>query len=153
LQQKLFDIWGVHVSVPTISCALLRCINLSRKGLTKAAAERNEEVRAAWEGMMSQYMDPDLFVALDESVVDDKTGQRMHGWSPIRMQCVRRMSFLHGVCYSILPALTTEGMIALEIVEGSITKERFLKFLHEQVVCNWLFTYFWMSISYAFYHL
>ena len=136
LQQKLFDIWDVHVSLPTISRTLLQHINLSRKGLTKAAAERNEEVQAAWEGMMSQYTDPDLFVALDESAVDDRTGQQVHGWSTVRMQCVRRMSFLRGVRYSILPALTTEEIIALEIVEGSITKEQFLKFLHEQVVCN-----------------
>jgi hypothetical protein len=44
------------------------------------------------------------------------------------------MSFLRGVRYSILPALTTDGIIALEIVEGSITKDRFLCFLKEQVV-------------------
>jgi len=83
---------------------------------------------------MAQYTDPDLFVALDESAVDDKTGQRGFGWSTVGTQCVRRMSFLRGVRYSILPALTMDGVIALEIVEGSITKERFLRFLHEQVV-------------------
>ena len=44
------------------------------------------------------------------------------------------MSFLRGIRYSILPALTTDGIIALEIVEGSITKEVFLTFLREQVV-------------------
>ncbi|KAF9034762.1 hypothetical protein BJ165DRAFT_1356135, partial [Panaeolus papilionaceus] len=35
--------------------------------------------------------------------------------------------------YSILPALTTDGIIALEIVEGSITKDCFLTFLQEQI--------------------
>ncbi|KAJ6548286.1 hypothetical protein B0H10DRAFT_1651243, partial [Mycena sp. CBHHK59/15] len=34
--------------------------------------------------------------------------------------------------YSILPALTTEGIVALDIFEGSVTKEHFLGFLREQ---------------------
>jgi len=107
---------------------------MSRKTLTKAAAERDEAVCAAWEGIMAEYTDPDVFIALDESAVDSRTAQRTHGWSPVGIQCVRRMSFLRGVRYSILPALTTDGIIALEIVEGSIMKDRFLCFLKEQVV-------------------
>ncbi|KAH7923607.1 hypothetical protein BV22DRAFT_979295, partial [Leucogyrophana mollusca] len=35
--------------------------------------------------------------------------------------------------YSILPALTTEGIIALDIFEGSVTKDKFLTFIREQV--------------------
>ncbi|KAJ6622609.1 hypothetical protein B0H10DRAFT_1728571, partial [Mycena sp. CBHHK59/15] len=34
--------------------------------------------------------------------------------------------------YSILLALTTEGIVALDIFEGSVTKYRFLGFLREQ---------------------
>jgi hypothetical protein len=39
------------------------------------------------------------------------------------------------VHYSILPALTTEGVIALNISEGSVIKEQFLSFMQEHVVC------------------
>ena len=133
IQQRLYDIREVNISISTISRALTH-LDLSWKTISKVAVERDEEVRAIWEGMMAQYTDPDLFVALDESAVDDKTGQRTHGWSRLGVPCVRRMSFLHGVRYSILPALTTNGIVALEIVEGSITKEIFLKFLCDQVV-------------------
>ncbi|KAJ7114390.1 hypothetical protein C8R44DRAFT_587349, partial [Mycena epipterygia] len=35
--------------------------------------------------------------------------------------------------YSVLPALTTEGIVALDIFEGSVNKERFLGFLRDQV--------------------
>jgi transposase len=133
IQQKLYDIRSVDISLPTLSRTLRR-LNFTRKMVTKMAAERDDELRAVWEGMMAQYTDPELFVAVDESAVDDRTGQRTQGWSKIGSQCVRRMSFLRGVRYSILPALTVNGIIALEIVEGSITKEIFLKFLHEQVV-------------------
>ena len=80
------------------------------------------------------YNDPQVFVALDESAVDGHTGQRRYGRSRVGRPCVRRMNFLRGVRYSILPALTTEGVIALDIFEGSVTREIFLHFLHTQVV-------------------
>ncbi|KAG2048103.1 hypothetical protein BDR06DRAFT_843968, partial [Suillus hirtellus] len=35
--------------------------------------------------------------------------------------------------YSILPALDCNGILALDIFEGSVNKERFVSFLHEQV--------------------
>lgn len=83
---------------------------------------------------MADYTDPEVFVALDESAVDGHTGQRRYGRSWIGNPCIRRMSFLRGIHYSILLALTTDGIIALDIVEGSITKEIFLAFLRDQVV-------------------
>ena len=43
---------------------------------------------------------------------------------------------MRGTRYSILPALTTEGIIALDIFEGLVTKEYFLAFIKEQVVCR-----------------
>ena len=83
---------------------------------------------------MAEYLDPDVFVALDESAVDGKTGQHHYGQSPSGQSCVHQMSFLWGVCYSILPALTTEGIIALDIFKGSVMKEIFLSFLWTHVV-------------------
>ncbi|KAI0039485.1 hypothetical protein FA95DRAFT_1504116, partial [Auriscalpium vulgare] len=35
--------------------------------------------------------------------------------------------------YSILPALAVDGIIALDIFEDSVNKDRFLSFLHAQV--------------------
>ena len=98
---------------------------------------------------MAEYTDLDLFVALDESAVNDKTGQQQFGWSSVGTQCVCRMSFLCGVCYLILLALMTDGIIVLEVVEGSITKEWLLKFLREQVVGS-CFVYGDCFISQAF---
>ena len=134
MQEKLAAVRDVHASIATIS-RTLEHIRMSKKTVTKAAMERDNDVRMAWETMMAEYQDPDLFVALDESAVDNRTVQRLDGWAPVGQQCVRRMSFLRGERYSILPALTIDGIIALEIVKGSITKERFLSFLQEQVVC------------------
>lgn len=132
IQHKLAAVRNVHISIATV-CRALATLDLTRKHVTKAAAERDEQLRTMWEVMMAEYLDPDVFVALDESAVDGKTGQRQYGRSPSGQPCVRRMSFLRGVRYSILPALTTEGIIALDIFEGSVTKEIFLSFLQTHV--------------------
>ena len=50
--------------------------------------------------------------------------------------CVCHAAFVRGQQYSILPALTWEGMIALDIFEGSVNKEHFIQFLNEQLVRN-----------------
>jgi hypothetical protein len=57
----------------TISRTLV-ALNLSRKPVTKAAAEQDEQLCNIWETVMAEYLDPDVFIALDESAVDDKTG-------------------------------------------------------------------------------
>ena len=54
----------------------------------KAAAEHDEELRMIWEADMAQYTNPDVFVALDESAVDNKTLQREYGRSLIGSPCV-----------------------------------------------------------------
>jgi hypothetical protein len=54
----------------------------------KAAAERDEQLCNIWEAMMAEYHDPDVFVALDESAVDNKTGHRTYGWSLVEQPCM-----------------------------------------------------------------
>jgi len=96
MQEKLATVRDVHASIATIS-RTLEHIQLPKKTVTKAAMEQDNDVHMAWETMMAEYQDPDLFVALDESAVDNRTGQRLDGWAPVGQQCVRRMSFLRGV--------------------------------------------------------
>jgi hypothetical protein len=78
---------------------------------------------------MAQYQDPDVFVALDESAVDVKTLPRHFERSLAGTPCVQRATFFRGTQYSVLPTLTTQGIIALDIFEGSVTKDQFLAFI------------------------
>lgn len=133
IQGKLTMSRNLHVSLSTIE-RTLQHLDLSCKHVSKAAAERDEELRTLWEAEMAQYTDPEVFVFLDESAVDQHTAQRTRGRSAIGTCCVRRMAFIRGIRHSILPALTLEGIIALDIFEGSVNKDRFLDFLRLQVV-------------------
>jgi hypothetical protein len=52
-------------------CCLLTCHQLTWKHLQTVAIEQNEELQGLWEADIVQYTDTDVFVALDESEVDD----------------------------------------------------------------------------------
>ena len=133
IQEGLLLERRVQVSIATISRTLTR-MRISKKSLSRRAAECNEQLRILWELEVADLEDPDLFVFIDESAVDNRTVQRSSGWSTIDTPSVSRCAFFRGKRHSVLPALSSNGIIALDIFEGSVNKERFLQFLSEQVV-------------------
>jgi len=132
LQECLIESQDVEISIATLSRTLRR-LALTHKHASKAASERDELLRATW---LAEYghFPKEYFVWIDESSIDNRTNQRPNGWAPFGRACVRRMSFICGQRFSILPALSVDGIIALDIFEGAVNKEKFIKFLHEQVV-------------------
>ena len=134
IQEKFATNRNLHISIATI-CRTLHYLELNRKHISKIASQRDEELRTLWEMEMAQYTDPNVFVFLDESAVDQSTAHRTHGRAEPGTRCVRRMTFIRGVRHSILPALTLHGIISLDVFEGFVNKDRFLSFLREQVVC------------------
>ena len=133
IKQKLEAVCGISVSMATIS-RFLRSRDFTWKVLVRPAAEANERVRTCYQTETSKFTDPDYFVFIDESHIDRKTAHRSKGWSLIGVPPVERSTFLRGVRHSILPALTTEGIVALEIFEGSVNKAKFVQFLRDDVV-------------------
>jgi hypothetical protein len=104
LQDKLLTGRNISVSIATLS-RTLRNANLSRKRVSKEAAERNELLRAIW---IAEYGDIPAHYCmwLDESSDNDRTNQRTHGWAPLGAACVKRATFIRGQRYSVLPALS-----------------------------------------------
>ena len=136
LQEKLRIVRNIEVSISTLSRTLSH-LAITHKSIAKEAAERNEHLRATWQIAMAQY-DPQQLVFIDEAGVDDQTNFRKNGWAPLGQTCVRRTSFLRGRKYSILPALSVDGIVALDIFEGSVNREYFLMFLRNHLVCAYL---------------
>ena len=132
IQDELLERQDVFVSISTLSRTLHR-LSMTRKHVANEALERNELLRATWQAAYAD-IPADYCVWLDEASVDDHTNQRAMGWAAMGRACVCRAAFVRGQRYSVLPALTCEGMIALDIFEGSVNKECFLTFLNEQVV-------------------
>lgn len=139
LQQALETRRGIHVSIPTLARTLQR-LHYSSKAISVKALERNNlkcAVFMNWIG--AEVPNMDMVIFLDESAKDDRTLGRKMGWSRIGTHCIQRQCFVRGQRYSILPALTLDGIIAYDIIEGPVTAEQFIKFLREMVVRNSVF--------------
>lgn len=144
IQERLLRYRKVDVSLATLSRTLRR-LAISRKTISTEAAERNELLRATWQAEWGHYP-AEYFVWLDEASVDDLTNQRKHGWAAMGQACVSRDTHIRGQRYSILPAMTIEGMITLDIFEGSVNKDRFISFIRNDVVSVMFAS---LSVAYA----
>lgn len=134
IQDRLLQYRNVEVSLATVSRALHH-LALTHKKISSEASERDELLRATWQAAYAD-IPAEYCVWLDESSVDNRTNQRKSGWAEVGRACVRRDLFIRGQRFSVLPAFTCDGYIALDIFEGSVNKEKFIRFLTEQVVSS-----------------
>ncbi len=104
--------------------------------LQKAALERNEIVRAHYLATIGEHYTRNQLIFLDESVKDDRSLSRLYGYSPRNMPAQKKVVFIWGKWYTILPVLTLEGFVAVDIFEGSCDRKRFVDFVLGQVVNN-----------------
>jgi hypothetical protein len=124
----------VHVSIPTL-VRTLRRIHFSSKAVSVKALERNDTLRAAFMNKIgAEVPNMDMVMFADQSAKDDRTDGRKRGWSLVGTRCIQRRCFIRGLRYSILPILTLDGIIAYDVIEGSVTSAHFVQFLREMVV-------------------
>lgn len=146
MQDMIFQQTGRSVSVATI-LRTLRRIEVTNKYVTGHALERDTIRRMTFMHSIGEVVsDPNMLVFLDEAAKDERMPGRQKGWSLRGTQVIQRMCFVRGTRYSILPALTLDGIVALEIVNGSVTMEVFHCFLCEQVVSHLYLLWFLSSV-------
>lgn len=134
IQEQLIIRRGVKISLPTLSRCVHR-LRFTHKCVSGRALERNNQLRAVFMNRIAdQVPDPNMLMFGDEASKDERTSTRRKGWSLMGTRCIQRRCFVRGRRFSILPILTLDGIIAYDIVEGSVTSERFVQFLRELVV-------------------
>jgi len=112
----------------------LQDLALTRKKLRRVAAERDEEFRSEWlDNILTNYT-TDQLVFLDESSKDDRVLLRQYGWSTTGEDAVDSVPLDRGSRYSVLPALTIDGYMAVRVVEGSIDGSEFFDFVVREVL-------------------
>ncbi|KAF8234675.1 hypothetical protein L208DRAFT_1260865 [Tricholoma matsutake] len=79
--------------------------------------------------LVGEHFQPYHFVFTDESHFNRVTLQRPWAWSPRRNRARRRDFFIRGHRYSILPALSLDGILHLEVLDHSFTGEDFADFI------------------------
>jgi hypothetical protein len=77
-------------------------------------------------------------IFIDETSKDERSVSRLYGYSYKNSRAIKKVVFVRGKRYTILPALTVDGFIAADIMEGSCDKDRFQTFILTQVVIIYL---------------
>lgn len=131
---------GVTVSISTLAHALRR-LHFTNKDVSGRALERNDLDRAIYMNKIADLVpDPEMLMFGDEASKDERTSIRRKGWSIRGCRCIQQKCFVRGRRFSILPILTLDGIIAHDIIEGSVTTERFVEFLRELMVSTHTFS-------------
>jgi hypothetical protein len=81
------------------------------------------------------YFQAEQLIFLDESAKDERTSCRQYGYSVRNQAAIKKVVFIRETRYTLLPALSLDGIIAVDILQGSCTKEQFRNFILAQVVC------------------
>jgi transposase len=106
---------------------------VSVKKLRNIAKEHNEDLRADFIRQMGQYSAEEIGF-LNEFSKDERTIQRRRGCTKKGRQACMRGVFVCGRRVSGEGLLTLDGIVASTVVEGSMTREKFLYFLKHTVV-------------------
>ncbi|CAG8790601.1 17697_t:CDS:2, partial [Acaulospora morrowiae] len=97
------------------------------------ATERNELLRSAFIAKIGNGYVPEQFVFLDESVKDEQTLSHRYGYSYVGTKAQSKVMFVRGKHYTILPALTIDGIVAVKVIEESYNKKKFEDFIYTQI--------------------
>lgn len=134
MQDALGHKFGVEVKIPTLLAAL-RELDYTNKGVSKEALERDCARRMVFKYNIGKIArDPNMLLFIDEAAKDERTPGRTRGWSLRGTRVRQRRCFVRGKRYSILPAITPDGIVAREIIDGPVTSERFCRFLRTHIV-------------------
>src|SRR5437763_10574717 len=124
---------GKLVSIPTLWRSLRFC-GITRKKIQKAAKERSEILYSIYLYNIGMNYIAEQLIFIDESAKDERIFTRLYGYSLINTRAKKSVVFIRGKRYTILPALSLKGFIAVDIMEESCDKERFQTFVLIQLV-------------------
>jgi hypothetical protein len=147
LQTELREVCDMEVSLSTILRSLqregytMKTVCLYRIGspsfsshqrqVTRCALERNEQDRQEYMALISAHYRPDQLVFADESHFNRLTLRRPYAWALRGERAHKHEFFLRGTKYSILPALSLDGILHLDVVENAITGNVFRQFIED----------------------
>ena len=109
-------------------------LTLTHKHLKHVATKQDDTYRTEWILNMTMNYTMDQLVFLDKSSKDKCIVLHRYGHAPSRQEAIHHVSLNHGVWYSILPALSLNGYMAVRVIEGSIDSVEFYDFVVNDVV-------------------
>ena len=132
LQDKLHDLYGVTVSVPTI-CKTLRRMGCCRRVIRHVAIQQSEEQRARFMADISAY-DPAMIIWIDESGCDRRNSMRKFAYTIRGVPPVDHRLLARGTRYSAITAISVRGVQDVTLAEGNVNGEVFTDFIKDSLV-------------------
>ncbi|KAJ6479790.1 hypothetical protein C8R45DRAFT_795940, partial [Mycena sanguinolenta] len=95
--------------------------------VSRSAIEQSQEKRDNYEATVGDLYHDWQLVFLDESHCDHRTMQRRGSWGQIVYSLVNADGFR----YSVLPAISLDGVLHLDIITRSWTAEEFEQYIYQ----------------------
>ena len=109
-------------------CRLLKESNFSRKKLQLVASQRDSMLREIFV-LATSLFDLNMMVFIDESGSDRRDAIRKFGYGLRGKPAKRQKLLVRGQRVSIIAAMTTECILEVKVVKGTVTGEIFLDFV------------------------
>ena len=118
---------GTNVDESTI-CRFLKESNFSRKKMRLVAIQQSEELRARYLAEVVLYS-PNMLVFVDETGSNRKDAMRKFGYSLRGQRCIAKKLLVRGQRVSAITALSSERVLDVKFVNGSVNGETFSQFI------------------------
>ncbi|KAE8217159.1 hypothetical protein CF319_g8688 [Tilletia indica] len=126
--------YGIKVNQSTIS-RLLKRLGYTKKNVTNIAIQQDEEERRRY-GLLVAQLDPWQLIFADESSFNNGTAMRTRGWARRGEPAVERRLLLRGYRFSLLPAMSMDGIFAPYIIKGKVKSEHFFGWVKHHLVAS-----------------
>lgn len=129
---KVQEITGTEVSISTL-CRLLRRHGFTRKKVQSVAQQRNLDFRALYMARIVTFT-KDMFVWIDETGADLKEMLRRYGYALRGERAVCNRLQVRGQRISAIAAISTDGLLGVDLDTGSVNGEKFYDFVRGTLI-------------------
>ena len=132
LSSKVEEVCGVRASTSTLF-RLLRRHGITHKRMQQVALQRSLMLRGEFMATVMMYR-KEQFVWLDETGFDNRTYMRRYGYA-IRGDTARyHRSLYRGTRVSAIVALSTDGLVAMKLINGTTNANTFFDFARGDLI-------------------
>lgn len=132
LVDKVEEISGTHVAQSTL-CRLLAKYGFTRKTVQRVASQRSVDLRGAFIASVYNFT-KDMFVYIDETGSKLKDMLRRYGYAMCGDRAENNTFLVRGQTITSIAAISTDGLLAVEITTGKVNGEVFLDFLRGSLI-------------------
>lgn len=125
--KAVFDYSGVVVSEATI-CRLFRKYGITRKKIRRVALQQSAVLRGQFMADVLLYR-REMFVWVDESGCDRRDTMRKYGYAIRGQTPVSKTFLVRGNRISVIAAICSEGLLAVEYYTGSVNGDVFYDYV------------------------